>query len=219
MTRPRPPFQGDDTPLNPPDVDTDELGRELAGEQQEGDQVFYRRQGEVEDAEREFSDVEEYEGEDEIAPVGDRVMHIDGLTDLGLREGETGNPDVAAEEGLTWVPPVDPPVVADPDDPEGARVAAGFATSAQGEPYDSSHRAELLTSEDDLEARIREALLADATTTSYADSIAIGTRDGTIAVRGVVDDLEDTDNIIEVITRVTGVDEVIDELEVRALEE
>jgi osmotically-inducible protein OsmY len=45
----------------------------------------------------------------------------------------------------------------------------------------------------------------------------IGTRGGTVAVRGLVDDIDDTDNVVEVISRVSGVDEVIDELEVRGV--
>ena len=217
MTEPRPPFQGDDTPLNPPDVDTSELGTELAGEQADGDQVFYRRQGEVEDDEREFDDTSEYEGEDEIAPTGNDAVRIEDLTELELRDGETSNPDVAAEEGLAWVPPIDPPVVTDYDDPQGAQIAAGFASSAQDSPYNASNRSEILTNEDDFVARIREALLADSATTEYAESLAIGTRGSTVAVRGVVDDIDDTDTIVEVISRVAGVDDVIDELEVRGV--
>jgi hypothetical protein len=207
----------DDTPLNPPDVDTSELGAELAGSQQEGDQVFYRRQGEVEDSEREFNDTAEYEGEPEIDPAGADAVRIEDLAEIELREGETANPDVAAEEGLTWVPPIDPPVVPDLDDPQGAKVAAGFGTTAEDEPLDSSHRSADLTSEDDFTARIREALEADAATTAYADSLVIGTRGGTIVVRGLVDDIDDTDNIVDVITRVPGVDEVVEELEVRGV--
>jgi hypothetical protein len=217
MTTPRPPFQGDETPLNPADVGTDELGRELSGDQQDGDQVFYRRQGEVEDSEHEFNDVAQYEGEPEVDAVAAGAVRIEDLTDLELREGETSNPDIAAEEGLTWVAPVDPPVVPDPDDPQGARIAAGFGVSAEDESYDTSNRAELITAEDDFEGRIREALLADAATTEYADQIVIGTRGATVVIRGIVDDIDDTDTIVEVISRVSGVDEVIEELEVRGI--
>jgi hypothetical protein len=112
------------------------------------------------------------------------------------------------------VPPIDPPVVADPEDPEGVRVAAGFGVDARDEPYDSDHPGELLSAEDDLEARIREALLADSATSRYADSLVIGNRGGTVVVRGVVDDIDDTDNVAAVIGTVDGVTEVIEELEV-----
>jgi hypothetical protein len=217
MTGPRPPFQGDDTPLNPPDADTDDLGAELSGSQPEGDQVFYRREDEVEDQEHGLNDTELYEGEDEIDATGDEAVRIEDLAATELREGETDDPNVAAEEGLTYVPPVDPPVVPDLDDPQGARVAAGFGSSAQDEPYDSSHRAEILENDDDMEARVREALRADAATSGYAETLAIGTRDGIVAVRGVVDDIDDTDTVIEVISRVAGVTEVRDELEVRGV--
>ena len=65
--------------------------------------------------------------------------------------------------------------------------------------------------------RIREALLAHAVTTGYANSLAIAARGGTVAVRGIVDDIDDTDDIVDVISRVAGVDEVIDEIEVRGI--
>ena len=141
----------------------------------------------------------------------------EGTDDADMRVGETSNPDVAADEGMTWVPPVDPPVVADPDDPQGARLAAGFGTSADAERFDDSHRAEVLSSEDDFVGRIREALLADSATTGYADALAIATRGTTVAIRGVVDDIDDTDMIVEVISRVPGVEDVIDETEVRGV--
>jgi hypothetical protein len=198
----------DDTRLNPPDADTD---------QQQGDQVFYRREEEVEDTERSFNDTAQYEGEAEIDPTGDQAVRIEDLADQELRVGETDDPNIAAEEGLTYVPPTDPPVVPDMDDPQGVRIAAGIGSSAEDGPYDSSHRAEELTSDDDFEERIREALRADAATSAYAETLAIGTRDGVVAVRGVVDDIDDTDMIVEVITRVTGVTEVRDELEVRGV--
>jgi len=213
MSGPRPPFQGDDTPLNPPDVPLEELGHELSGDQQEGDQVFYRRANEVEFGTRELTDTELYEG---ILPSSD-VADLEGLAATELRDDETDDPNIAAEEGLAYVPPIDPPVVPDLDDPQGVRVAAGFGVSADDGPYDSDHRGELLSARDDMEDRIREALRADAATTAYAESLVIGTRGGTVAVRGVVDDLDDTDNVVEVITRVAGVDEVIEELEVRGV--
>ena len=222
MTGPRPPFQGDDTPLNPPDVALEELSHELTGDQPEGDQVAYLRQAEVDTLGQGLGHVEMYEGELEAGVHDDLpgepvAENLELLTELELREGETNNPDVAAEEGLTYVPPIDPPVIPDPDDPQGIRIAAGFGTTAEEEPFDADHHSETMPSEDDMEARIREALRAEATTSMYADSLVIGTRGATVAVRGVVDDLDDTDNVVEAITRVTGVSEVIEELEVRGV--
>ena len=167
----------------------------------------------------ELTDTEIYQGELEAGvsddlpgePVED---NIETLTAVELREGETADPNVAAEEGMTWVPPIDPPVVPDPDDPEGIQVAAGFGTEANVEPFDADHHSELLTAEGELEARIREALRANSATSRYAEDIVIGTRMGTVVVRGVVDDIDDTDNIADVVSNVVGVSEVVEELEV-----
>lgn len=122
------------------------------------------------------------------------LSELDSAQAGGLREGETGNPDIAAEEGLTWVPPVDPPDVPD------------------------SEGLEDIADDDEMSARVRQALRADAATSRYAGELAIAALDGVVAIRGVVDDIEDTDNVLEVAGRVTGVAEVIDELDVRALE-
>ena len=130
-----------------------------------------------------------------------------------LRDGETDDPDVATEEGLVYVPPSDPVIHADPLDPEGIEVAAGPAVSALSEPYDEDHAAELLPDEDELTARVREALRADAATTAYADRLIIGTRGRHGDHPGVVDDIYDSDTIAAVIERVEGIDEVIDETE------
>ncbi len=190
-------------------------GREL------GDQVAYRRQDEVDDL-GELTDTDIYHGELEAGvhddlPQEPEAENLELLTERELRAGETGDPDVAAEEGMTYVPPSDPPVVPSEEDPQGVEVAAGFGTTASDEPYDQSHRGESVSEEDAMSARVREALRADAATSRYADSVAIGTRGGTVALRGVVEDLHDTDTLVEVVGRVTGVDEVIDELEVRGL--
>ena len=140
--------------------------------------------------------------------------NLEMLTELELRDGETADPNVAAEEGLTWVAPIDPPVVPDRDDPEGIQVAAGFGTDANAEPFDADHHSELLSGEDEFEDRIREALRANSATSRYAEDLVIGNRGGTVVVRGFVDDIDDTDEVAEVISNVAGVVEVIDELEV-----
>ena len=152
------------------------------------------------------------------APIDDEepAENLEALTARELRAGETANPDVAAEEGMTYVPPTDPPVVPS-DDPQGAQVAAGFRSTSAEEPYDAEHSGAALPNEDEMSARVREALRADSATSRYADSLAIGTRGRTVAVRGVVEDLDDTDNVVEVVSRVSGVAEVIEELEVRGL--
>jgi hypothetical protein len=157
---------------------------------------------------RELTDTEIYEGELE---AGTDPMRG------GLRSDETDDPNVAAEEGFAYVPPTDPPVVADATNLEDARIAAGFGATSMDEPYDADHHSELVPSEDEVTERVREALRADAATTMYADSLRLSTEGDIVIVRGEVDDIDDTDNIVEVASRVDGVDQVVERLDVRGV--
>jgi hypothetical protein len=117
-----------------------------------------------------------------------------------LRSGETDDPLVAIEEGQTWVPPSDPPIVSS-DDPQGVESPGGEAIAAEGE----------------INARIREELRADAATTALADRLEIAVVGSTAILRGTVDGLEDGDALVEVASRVDGIDDVRDETEVPGL--
>lgn len=133
--------------------------------------------------------VADAETREDLAGAGD-VVSLDTLTDSDLREGETDNQLVAIEEGMTWVPPSGP-VVGEVDE--------------DGSP------------ESDLNARIRDAIEADAVTSGYADRILIATIGSTAVLRGVVDDLTDGDDLVAVVEQVDGIDEVRDETEVAGL--
>jgi hypothetical protein len=150
--------------------------------------------------------------------VGDGdVVSLDALVDSDLREGETDNPLVAIEEGMTYVAPSDPPVVPS-DDPQGLEIGAGTGTSAMDEPYDDDHQDGELDAESELSARIREAIRADAATSAYADRIIVATVGSTAILRGVVDDLSDGDELAAVAARVAGIEDVRDETEVAGLD-
>jgi hypothetical protein len=148
---------------------------------------------------------------------GNDFASLEVLAGGELRSGETYDPDVATEEGLAWVAPSDPPVIADPEEEDGIVVASGIGSSALDDPYDDDHRAEELTFEGDLNARIREAIRADAATSAYAGRILIAVLGSTVILRGLVDDLADGDELAAVVERVHGVDEVRDETEVASL--
>ena len=210
-----------ETPPNPPDVSVEEMGRELSRDQLEGHQVAYVRQSEIDDLGT-MRDTAIYEGELEAGvhddlPTEPEAENLEDLTALEMRAGETANPDIAAEEGLAWVPPIDPPVIPSEEDPQGLAVAAGFGVDSLAEPYDADHHSEALTDTDDLEERIHEALRADSATSGMAQRIQVALRGGTVSLRGEVEDLVDTDEVVAVVERVTGVTEVIDEIEVAAL--
>jgi hypothetical protein len=118
--------------------------------------------------------------------------------DPSLRRGETDDVLVAIEEGETWVPPTDPPVVPAPGDPDQIEVPGS-------EDQDAG--------EGELNARIRQALRSDSATSALADRIEIAVIGSTAILRGEVDGPEDSDVLVEVAGGVDGIDDVIDETE------
>ena len=206
------------TPLNGPTPPLEEQLREMAGYRPREDQgtlIDADDAGDLGVLTR--TDVDEGE---QIAGDEDRpedVENIEMLTELELRADETDDVMEAVEEGFTYVPPIDPPTV-----PGGglqnAEIASGLGSSARDETYDEEHHDSFLNADDEVVARVREALRADSSTTQYADRLAIEATDGVVTVRGVVADLVDSDNILAVAEYVDGVDEVVDELRVRGIE-
>ena len=160
-----------------------------------------------------LTDTERYEGYAEAGARSTATTSLDTLMADELRDGETSDPNVAAEEGLTWVPPVDPVVVPDADDPQGLAIAAGFGTTAADEPFDADHHDSGLSDESEVTDRIREALRADARTSTLADRLVIATLGDVAVIRGLVDDVDDSDAIEEVVSEVAGIGEVRDETE------
>jgi hypothetical protein len=170
----------------------------------------------------EMTDTRIYEGDLEARPPDadqpDRSVaeSLEMLESTELRRGETDNPDEAAEEGLTYVPPTDPPVVGTEDDGD-PRIASGFGSTADSEPFDSDHHGTALPAEDEVTARVREALLASAPTSGYADTLAIDTEGGVVRLTGLVADLDDETSVLEVVSGVTGVVDIDNALTVDGL--
>lgn len=138
--------------------------------------------------------------------------NLDLLVEHELRVGETDDVMEAIEEGYTYVPPIDPPVVPSQDSRDSVIVADGFGLDSSDEQVEASEDAG-----DDMEAMVRQALRIDSSTTHLADRVAIAAFDSTVIVRGVVDDLEDSDNIVAVLSALPGIENVRDETTVRGL--
>lgn len=207
------------TPLNPPDVPIEQKQRELEGDRPPDQQAAYIDRSDTDDL-GVVTSTGVYEGElaagvDDDLPNDPENLEL--LTELELRAEETDDAMEAVEEGFTYVPPIDPPTV-----PGGgyqnAEIASGLGVSALDEPYDEDHHDSFLSAEDEVSDRVREALHADSSTTQYADRIAIESRGGIVTLRGVVDDLVDSDNLLAVAGYVEGVEEVVDELRVRGID-
>ena len=208
-------------PLNPPDTPIEQKQRELEGRRAQEDQAAYIDRSDTDELGK-LTSMGKYEGEleagvDADLPGESEAENLEMLTELELRAEETDDPMEAVEEGFTYVPPIDPPTV-----PGGgyqnAEIASGLGVSALDEPYDEDHHDSFLNADDEVSARVREAIRADSSTSQYANRIAIETSGGVVTLRGVVDDLVDSDNLLAVAEYVDGVDEVVDELRIRGLE-
>ncbi len=169
----------------------------------------------------EITDTRIYQGDLEARPPGsdqpdeDPAENLESLVSTELRDGETDDPNEAAEEGFTWVPPTDPPIrVGDGGDPE---IAAGFGTTALDEPLDADRHGQLLSPHDEVEDRVLEALRADASTSGLVDRLTIDAEGTRVTISGEVDDLIDEEAIQAVAEAVPGVVTVVSRLRISSL--
>jgi BON domain-containing protein len=210
-----------------PDVDPvsevvgDEDVRELAGFRDADDEGEPVGRDEVDDLGT-ITDTDIYEGELESRtadsdqpdePVGE---NIETLVEREFRAGETKDPNVAAEEGMVWIPPSDPPVV--PGDDAQPVVAAGFGVTSGEEPFDADHHGESVGDEDERTERVLDALRSDASTSVLVDGLSVDTEGGRVFVSGEVDDVDDEDNVLDVASRATGVVDVVSRIRIRSLD-
>lgn len=133
----------------------------------------------------------------QISETGDEEESLHLLDDPALREGETDDPIKAAEEGLTYIPPIDARLMTDEDEP----------TLDEDEQTDTRGLS--------LAERVRYAIRSDSITSQYADRLHIRVHKGRVTLRGFVDDLMDSDNLLAVVEELEGVEEVIDQLSLK----
>jgi hypothetical protein len=125
--------------------------------------------------------------------------------DLMVDDDDAPERDMSAvDEGSVFDPPSEPPIVPGGDD--GAEVPEDL----EDDDVDQTSRGPI--TDDEITARVRRLLRADAATSMLR--IHVSTEDGVVTLRGTVQTLDDTDNAAEVASRVDGVLDVLDELEV-----
>lgn len=125
----------------------------------------------------EITDTRTYMGELEARPVDSdqpdesRWDNTESIEATEPRSGETDDPTEAAEEGLSWIPPTDPPVTGDGRD--GPEIASGFGMTSIDEPFDADHHASALDEVDERAGRVLDALRADAATNGLVDALEV----------------------------------------------
>src|SRR4051812_37929134 len=110
----------DTTPLNPPDVPVEDMRRELAGDEPRADQdgILSTDQVELPSTMSGGGVTADMAGAAGSIPRVASAESLELLEDRALRTDETTDANTAAEGGIPWVPPVDPPVVPS-SDPQG----------------------------------------------------------------------------------------------------
>lgn len=209
-----------ETPINPPDLPP-ELLIELAGSRPPDEEAAFIDVSNADTlSQATRSDVDA--GDQEEGPSAlegkELLERLDLLDSSELRAEETDDPAEAIAEGFTYIPPLDPPIFSAERDDADTLVARGFGLSAGDELYDADQQEAAPLADDEVAARVHEALRADGATNAYAEHVLVVARQGVVTLHGVVDDLEDADSLIAVAAAVPEVREVNDKLRVRSIE-
>lgn len=150
--------------------------------------------------------------EGDVAGTGPETVELepDFTDDIGTVDAQ-----VAAAEGIPYMPPTDPVVGIDPA-PGGngeLEIIGGFGATSM----DDSTATGGMTApaDDDLSAAVLRELREDALTTDLV--IQADTRGGVVTIRGTVQTLDDAENVEAVARGVQGVVDVNEELTILAI--
>ena len=117
---------------------------------------------------------------------------------------DTAELDDSAGDSDEFDMPDDPPIV--PGGRDNALIPGADGTE------DDVHTNGRPMTDDEITARVLRLLRSDSATSMLR--IHVRTEDGVVTLRGSVETLDDTDNAAEVASRVSGVIDVVDELDV-----
>ena len=130
----------------------------------------------------------------------------------------TSDTMIAVEEGIPYIPPTDP-VVRPTRDDQDITPAVGFGTTSMDEYPDTLGTTALGDAppgDEDIRQQVVEALRTDAATADL--TINVHVHNGIVRLRGRVPTLNDAEAAEEVAGRIPEVREVVEELDVAALE-
>jgi len=144
-------------------------------------------------------------------------LAIENLIDTQHTSGSTYNPDEAEEQGLVYTPPHDAPVIPS-DNYGGVEIAIGFAQSMEESNPDVEDLPSRVDNNDlDLEDNIVTALRYNSETTTLSGDIRVRVHHGVVRLYGLVNDLQDTDLVEDIVRDMDGVVDVINNLEVAGI--
>ena len=120
-------------------------------------------------------------------------------------EGHTYNPREAWEQGLTYTPPTDPPILPSEDDPQGAEIAAGFAPSMEASDPDVERLPDRVDDNDlDLRDDVYTALRLNGET-FHLTQIKVQVDQGVVNLLGTVPTEDDISRVYDIVRGLHGV--------------
>jgi osmotically-inducible protein OsmY len=125
---------------------------------------------------------------------------------------EAAGVDTAEEADVAYVPPTDPVITSDQ---RGRAVVLGGFTPASTDDVEVAPSSERELGDEAIADAVRRELREDAATTSLP--INVDVRDAVVYLRGTVADVVDAENAEEVASRVPGVREVVEELQIQSV--
>jgi len=127
-------------------------------------------------------------------------------------DGHTYDVSVANDQGLTYTPPTDPPVMPSLDDPEGIDIAAGFGLSMEDQDSGVEILPEEVDDNDlDLEEDVYEAIRFNSETQNLT-GVRVRAANGVVALFGTVPDDQDMERLVDLIEDMRAVRRVVNRL-------
>lgn len=149
-------------------------------------------------------DAQEDEAEEDLAELD----HYD----TQHTDGHTYDVSVANDQGLTYTPPTDPPVMPSMDDREGIDIAAGFGLSMEDSDPDVEILPERIDDNDlDLEEDVYEAIRFNSETQNLTH-VRVRAGNGVVALFGTVPDDQDMERLVDLVEDMEGVERVLNHL-------
>jgi hypothetical protein len=172
----------------------------------EDDRLEHRRREALPHPEEGLEPVEADDTDWEDASAAAEVMgHQSGI-------GQTYEPLRAVEEGLSYTPPRDPPVIPSEDDPQGIEVAAGFAPSMEDTDPNARILPERIERADlEIQQDVSLALHYNSETT-HLTRISAQVNEGVVTLYGTVPTEDDIARACRIVNALEGVREVFSNL-------
>lgn len=156
---------------------------------------------------------EKKEAEDERFEEDQQIPDTEAY-DTQHTDGHTYNVRQAIDQGLTYTPPTDPPILPSETDPQGAEIAAGFAPSMEDTNPDVE---ELPSRVDNNDLDLRDDIylvLRNNSETTHLTNVKVQVDNGVVNLLGTVTSQNDIAIVDDIVNELEGVAGIKNNLQV-----